>query len=194
MTKTAQCNKCRIGKGVVFWLKKMFKRYPYMEMRKLLIDTLKNIGCQPEVDQKTENINFRYQGENFFIVIEAKSTFTIYDVWWADMELNDPNIEKLKEAINQTNMNATPVTLYSTNENLLGVHSRYRMFFTKDTPDKETLLKVVLDSFFSAHQEVNGRFAALNKEQIERPKTDRVRIRGFAASGDVTNQKKENNG
>lgn len=197
MTKTAQCNKCRIGKGVVFWLKKIFKRYPYMEMRKLLIDILKNIGCQPEVNKEFEKIDFKYQGKGFFIDIESESFFTIYDTWWGTVDLDDPNIENLKEAINTTNVNATPVTLYSIekDENLLVVHSRYRMSLAKETPNKETLFMTVLDSFFSTHKEVYKRFTVLNDAQSENKKENgRVRIRGFAASGDVTNQKKENNG
>ncbi len=98
------------------------------------------------------------------------------------MDVNDSKIENLKDAINQTNMSAIPVTLYSINEEkkLLGLHSRYRMFFTKEMPNKEALFITVLDSFFSVHQEVKGRFSALNDVQIENKKKSRVRIRGFA--------------
>lgn len=152
-----------------------------METRKLIVGTLKGLGCQPEVDKEDESIHFMYQGEHFFIVIEDTTVFTIYDTWWGTLNLDDPNILNLKEAINMTNMIATPVTLYSTDEdkNVLGVHSRYRMSFTKEIPNKEVLLKTVLDSFFSVHQEVKGRFSALNDVQLETKKGNRVRIKGF---------------
>lgn len=85
-----------------------------MEIRNLIIDTLKKIGFQPEVNK--EDVYFKYQGENFLVCIDGKVSLTIYDTWWASMDVNDSKIENLKDAINQTNMSAIPVTLYSINE------------------------------------------------------------------------------
>ena len=120
-----------------------------MKIRKLVIDTLRNIGCQPEVDKKTEDVRFKYQGEGFVMKIESNATLTIYNPWWSVLDLNDPKIENLKDAVNQANMITMPVTVYSIDkdESLLGVHSQYSMFFTKEMSDKEFLFTTVLDSF-----------------------------------------------
>ena len=177
---------------IIVRARKLFKCYPYMKIRKLVIDTLRNIGCQPEVDKKTEDVRFKYQGEGFVMKIESNATLTIYNPWWSVLDLNDPKIENLKDAVNQANMITMPVTVYSIDkdESLLGVHSQYSMFFTKEMSDKEFLFTTVLDSFFSAHQEVRRRFIALSDVQREDKKKDRVRIKGFACSEDV-NMKNE---
>lgn len=164
--------------------KKIFKSYPYMEIRKVTISTLKNLGCQPEIDKETGNMYFKYQGEEFCVVVEAETTITFYDTWWGTLDLDDPLLDNLKEAINQTNMNAMPVTLYSIseNENKLGVHSRYQLIFTKNTPNKEELFTAILNSFFEVHQEVKGRFSALNDIQDKKEEKERIRIKGFSNS------------
>ena len=164
--------------------KKIFKSYPYMEIRKVTISTLKKIGCQPEIDKVTGNMSFKYHGEEFFVVVEAETIITFYDTWWGTLDLDDPLLDNLKEAINQTNMNAMPVTLYSIseNENKLGVHSRYQLIFTKDTPNKEELFNTILNSFFEVHQEVKGRFSALNDIQDKKEEKERIRIKGFSNS------------
>ena len=81
------------------FIKKYYERkpYPYKEMRNLVIETLKQIGCQPEIDKENEShVNFMYQGENFFICIENDTMVTFYDTWWGSLDLNDPNIDNLK--------------------------------------------------------------------------------------------------
>ena len=167
-----------------YLVKRIFKSYPYMEIRKVTISTLKNLGCQPEIDKETGNMSFKYQGEEFFVVVEAETIITFYDTWWGTLDLDDPLLDNLKEAINQTNMNAMPVTLYSIseNENKLGVHSRYQLIFTKDTPNKEELFNTILNSFFEVHQEVKGRFSALNDIQDKKEEKERIRIKGFSNS------------
>ena len=37
-----------------------------MKTRDLVIETLKKVGCQPEVDDK-DNICFKYQGESLYV-------------------------------------------------------------------------------------------------------------------------------
>ncbi|WP_290460809.1 hypothetical protein [Bacteroides caecimuris] len=167
-----------------YLVKRIFKSYPYMEIRKVTISTLKNLGCQPEIDKETGNMSFKYQGEEFFVVVEAETIITFYDTWWGTLDLDDPLLDNLKEAINKTNMNAMPVTLYSIseNENKLGVHSRYQLIFTKDTPNKEELFNAILNSFFEVHQEVKGRFSALNDIQDKKEEKERIRIKGFSNS------------
>lgn len=156
--------------------------YPYKEMRNLVIETLKQIGCQPEIDKKNEsNVNFMYQGEHFFISIENEVLITFYDTWWGNIDLDNPNIDNLKEAINLTNQGNIPKVIYSKHEEsgTLGVHSMYRVFIKKEIPALPELFKAILNDFFQVQKEVKGRFSALNDEKIETNKKERVKVKGF---------------
>lgn len=73
--------------------------------RNLVISTLKEIGCQPEVDDE-DRICFKYQGEEFFIDADNNYQFvTLWDTWWLCVDLDNANVENLKEAINLNNIN-----------------------------------------------------------------------------------------
>ena len=151
-------------------------------MRNLVIETLKQIGCQPEIDKKNEvNVNFMYQGKDFFISIENEVLITFYDTWWGSLDLEDSNIDNLKEAINLTNQGNIPKVVYSKNEKdeKLGVHSIYCVFITKEIPALPELFKAILNDFFQVQKEVKGRFAALNDEKIEKNKKERIKVKGF---------------
>ena len=141
---------------------------------------MKQIGCQPEIDKKNEgNVNFMYQGEDFFISIENEVLITFYDTWWGTLDLKDSNIDNLKEAINLTNQGNIPKVVYSRNEEdgMLGIHSMYRVFIKKEIPALPELFKAILNDFFQVQKEVKGRFAALNDEKINRK--ERVKVKGF---------------
>ena len=45
-----------------------------MKTRDLVIETLKKIGCQPEVDDK-DNICFKYQGESMYVSADNNFKF-----------------------------------------------------------------------------------------------------------------------
>lgn len=178
---------------IIAFVKKLFKPHPYMKTRNLIIGILRNLGCQPEVNKETTEIHFKYQGEHFFITIESESIITIYDTWWASIDLNDPQINNAKEAVNLTNMNATPTTLYSIHkeENRLGIHSRYKMLLTEEIPNKEEFFHSILDAFFLTQNEVKGRFSALNAEQMNVTKKQHHPIKGF--TNFVNNENEEDN-
>ena len=77
-----------------------------MKTRDLVIETLKKIGCQPEVDDK-DNICFKYQGESMYVSADNNFKFvTIWDPWWIVMDLKDQDANLLKEAINMVNLSA----------------------------------------------------------------------------------------
>ena len=84
--------------------------------RNLVINTLKEIGCQPEVDDK-DRICFKYQGEEFFIDADNDYLFvTLWDTWWLCVDLDNANVEHLKEAINLNNIRNIVSTVYSIDE------------------------------------------------------------------------------
>ena len=45
-----------------------------MKTRDLVIETLKKVGCQPEVDDK-DNICFKYQGESLYVSADNNFKF-----------------------------------------------------------------------------------------------------------------------
>ena len=151
-------------------------------MRNLVLEILKQIGCQPEIDKENEShVNFLYQGENFFISIENECLITFYDTWWGSLDLNDPTIENLKKSINLTNMNNIPKVIYSVYEkdNKIAVHSMYKVFIKKEMPALSDLFKAILADFFEVQNEVKGRFTQFNNEMIEQNRKERVKVKGF---------------
>lgn len=82
--------------------------------RNLVIKTLKEIGCRSEENKETRRIRFIYQGEYFSIDAENESPFiTIWDTYWARISLANLEINKLKDAINETNISMRPTIFYS---------------------------------------------------------------------------------
>ncbi|MBR2456857.1 MAG: hypothetical protein IKB31_06820 [Bacteroidaceae bacterium] len=166
------------------FIKKYNKRkpYPYKEMRNLVIETLKQIGCQAEIDKENEShVIFMYQGENFFISIENETMVTFYNTWWGSIDLNDPNIDNLKEAINLTNLGNLSKVVYSIyqEDNRLAVHTMYRAFLKKEIPALPDLFKAILANFFEAQKEVKGRFNQLNNDERIEERKERVKVKGF---------------
>lgn len=82
--------------------------------RDLVINTLKEIGCQPEVDDD-DDICFKYQNEDFFINADNRTAFIIIWSNFGSLSLNDPDINILKDAINQTNMDGRVTLAYFIN-------------------------------------------------------------------------------
>ena len=159
-------------------------KYKYCEMRNLILEILKQIGCQPEIDKENEShVNFLYQGENFFISIENECLITFYETWWGSLDLNNPKIDNLKEAINLTNIGNIPKVLYTTDTEgqKLGIHSMYRVFLKKGMPALPDMFKAILNDFFQTQKEVKGRFAALNDEKKGRNRKERVKVKGFVS-------------
>ena len=166
------------------FIKKYNKRkpYPYKEMRNLVIETLKQIGCQAEIDKENEShVIFMYQGENFFICIENETMVTFYNTWWGSIDLNDPNIDNLTEAINLTNLGNLSKVVYSIyqEDNRLAVHTMYRTFLKKEIPALPDLFKAILANFFEAQKEVKGRFNQLNNDERIEERKERVKVKGF---------------
>lgn len=150
-------------------------------MENFIFELLKQMGCQPEVD-KEDGIRFKYQGENFLIQILAERLIRIGDYWWLKLNLDDPRIEYLKEAINLTNQSNQVTVVYSItqDESLLGVHCVYQTGFYKEVPDIGAYLTYLLDSCFKAQREVKVRLSSLiNREQTDRASHERIKVKGF---------------
>lgn len=149
-------------------------------IRNLVIKTLKEIGCQPEIDDK-DRIVFKYQGEEFFIDADNNYQFiTLWDAWWLCVDLDNANVEYLKETINSNNMDTIVSTFYTIDEDSkqMGVHCKVIFIFIPSIVDKESYLKTMLNDCFKAHNLLKEQFIRLNFKQ-EKHDNKRVIVKGF---------------
>lgn len=148
------------------------------QTRNLLIKTLTDIGCQPEINEDN-NVEFKYQGEEFKIdASNDNSIIWIYDFAWTGIETNNANAVFLKQAINKANENSAITNLYTINEKkgFIAAHCQIMIYFAYNIPNYREYLKSILDGFFTAHQQVKDEFTNLTKIQGQK---ERVEIKGF---------------
>lgn len=148
------------------------------QTRNLLIKTLEDIGCQPEISDNNDII-FKYQGEVFKIDANNDSPIIwIYDVAWTGIETSDTNADFLKQAVNKANENSALTNLYTINEEkgYIAAHCQIATYFAYNIPNYRGYLKFILDSFFFAHQRVRDEFTNLAKMQEQK---ERIEIKGF---------------
>ena len=133
--------------------------------RNLLIKTLTEIGCEPEVD-KDDDICFKYQNEDFFITADDATAFIIIWSSFRNLSLNNPDISILKEAINQTNMDGRITLAYSIDneKNVLCVYYKHYLPFVHGMPLIQEYLQSNLDNFFWTHQYLSDNFKSLRRE------------------------------
>ncbi len=146
---------------------------PEIRTRELLLETLVEIGCQPEVNEE-DDISVKFQGENFVIRAGNDSKMiTIWDVDWAELDLNiedNISVEKLKFAINDSNQKTLITTVYTIDQttNRFKVHCNYCMLFIPQIPHLDEYFSMVLGEFFNAHKNVTIKYRELmNQPKIE---------------------------
>lgn len=148
------------------------------QTRNLLIKTLEDIGCQPEINEDN-NVEFKYQGEEFKIdASNDNSIIWIYNVAWTGIETNNANAVFLKQAINKANENSAITNLYTINEEkgFIAAHCQITIYFAYNIPNYRGYLESILDSFFYAHQQVRDEFTNFTKGQEQK---ERIEIKGF---------------
>lgn len=139
----------------------------------LMFKTLSEIGCQPSANDDG-TLSVQYQGENFhmkFGGIYAR----VWDPMWAGVKADDPDMPKIREAVNAANFNFGPtVVLTAPNEEgIIGFHSRRDIMLHPACPDNVPFVKAVLDSFFDAKEQVRNNFQQINAKQMETQKNRR---------------------
>lgn len=147
--------------------------------RELLIDAVKELGCQPKIDDDNA-ILVNYEGETFRIEADDKyKCITIYDPWWGWLELNNDNAGKLKETVNKCNMgNCIPTMLYTVNGDRIGVHCKLNLNFADKEGRYSDLLAAYFKTFFDAHEMFRNIFD--NDIKTEQEKKPRKIIKGFS--------------
>lgn len=139
----------------------------------LMFNTLNALGCQPtKNDDGTLSVS--YQGENFHMEFGGMYA-RVWDPMWASVKADDPDMPKIREAVNAANFNFGPtVVLTSPNdEGVIGFHSRRDIMLHPSCPDNVPFVKAVLDSFFDAKEEVRNRYQQINAQQMEAKKNRR---------------------
>lgn len=137
--------------------------------RDLFLETLTAIGCQYEIDEKDNEINFAYQGEYFVVRASNDNQYIqIYDMRWLHVDLYDiDEITRLKKAINEANIKNSVVTVYTINEsdNTVDVHSKSVIFFDSVIPDVIDYLRIELAEYFNVHQMILLEMAKMRDQE-----------------------------
>lgn len=85
----------------------------------LMFKTLVNIGCQPTANEDG-TLSVQYQGENFHMEFGGMYA-RVWDPMWAGVKADDPDMPKIREAVNAANFNfgptVSPQTLRNNHEN-----------------------------------------------------------------------------
>lgn len=153
----------------------------------LMFNTLNELGCQPTKNDD-ETISVRYQGENFQMEFGGMYC-SVWDPMWFVIKVDDPNLPNVKEAVNIANFNFGPtvVMTHPNDEGHIWLHSRSDILLHPACPDNVAYVKAVLDSFFTAKDNVRNQIRQLNAQQME----DRKKRRPVGFTIDSTNSQTE---
>lgn len=133
----------------------------------LMFKTLSNLGCQPTKNEDG-TLSVQYQGENFHMEFGGMYA-RVWDPIWAGIKADDPDMPKIREAVNAANFNFGPtVVLTAPNEDgIIGFHSRRDIMLHPSCPDNVLFIKAVLDSFFDTKDHVRRHFQQINDKPME---------------------------
>ena len=139
----------------------------------LMFRTLSNLGCQPTKNEDG-TLSVSYQGENFHMEFGGMYA-RVWDPMWAGIKADDPDMPKIREAVNAANFNFGPTVVLTApnDEGIIGFHSRLDIMLHPACPDNEPFVKAVLDSFFDAKEQVRSNFQQINAKQMEAQKNRR---------------------
>lgn len=136
----------------------------------LMFRTLSNLGCQPTKNEDG-TLSVSYQGENFHMEFGGMYA-RVWDPIWASVKADDPEMPKIREAVNAANFNFGPTVVLTApnDEGVIGFHSRRDIMLHPTCPDNVPFVKAVLDSFFDAKEQVRNSFQQINAKQMESQK------------------------
>lgn len=152
----------------------------------LMFNTLSALGCQPlRIDD--EKIGVIYQGENFFI--ESSGMYCrIWDLMWTGVSVDDPNLPKVREAVNVTNFGFGPTVMMEDpdEKGVIGFTSRFDIMLHPACPDNVPFVKSVLDSFFKTKENFRtASYLQINAQPVTAQRTRRPV--GFTTSETASN-------
>ncbi|MDE6479377.1 MAG: hypothetical protein K2L45_03830 [Muribaculaceae bacterium] len=138
----------------------------------IIVEILKKIGCQPIVEDR-QTVSVKYQGENFQFYANGIMV-NIYDLPWSEFYINDPNAQKIRDAINKANFSTLPMVLMMApdKDGKVNVLSRYETILHPSCSINDEFIQYILNSFFTAQREVRGNVAELISQQ-QQPSANR---------------------
>lgn len=139
----------------------------------LMLNTLNQLGCQPQTNDD-DTLSVQYQGENFHMEFGGMYA-RVWDPMWAGIRADDPDLPKIREAVNAANFNFGPTVVMTDpdDEGIIGFHSRRDIMLHPACPDNVPFVKAVLDSFFHTKEQVRNNFQQINTKQMDAQKNHR---------------------
>ena len=138
---------------------------PKHNTQQLMVSTLTQIGCQPTVNED-DTVAVTYQGEHFHIDFGGLYA-QIWDLGWAGVNINDPELPKIREAVNHTTFDFGPTVVMTSpdDKGTMYFHSRLGILLHPDIPEIDSYLRSNLDMFFRAKESVRQNFQQITIEQ-----------------------------
>lgn len=156
--------------------------------RGLMVDSLKQIGCQPAKMDDGCWLEVSYQGEMFQMEFSGRYC-RIWDPCWAGFQIDDPNFPKLQLAINNTNFGFGPVVILTEPDSngLMNFHSRFDIMLHPDCPENMPYVKSILDSFFDTKTRLKSTFSqiVINYNEAQKEMQKKRRPVGFDTESEI---------
>lgn len=119
--------------------------------RLLALDTLKQMGCEPE-ELEEGRIRFDYQGIMFLVEADDDCLF-INLIWpWCHSfsKFDIDEFARVRQVVNDINMRGSVSMFYSiADSDEVAVHMKKNFLFVPQVPHLKGYLKLMLDGFFS---------------------------------------------
>lgn len=116
--------------------------------RNLLMSTLREMGCQPEIDEEGD-VRFQYQGRFFYCCLE-KNVINIVYPCWEKFDIRSIDINDIYTTINKIHLskNIWCRIICAVEENTVSLMSVYSTVFISEIPFLKDLLEASLQDFF----------------------------------------------
>lgn len=143
------------------------------DTRGLMISTLNQLGCQPTANEDG-TLSVLYQGENFHMQFGGMYA-RVWDPMWVGFKADDPDMPKIREAVNAANFHFGPTVVMTTpnDDGVVVLHSHRDIMLHPACPDNVPYVQAVLNSFFDVREEVRNKFHQIQASQMEAQKNHR---------------------
>lgn len=143
-----------------------------MQNRKSILQSLRNIGCNPR-ENEDENISVAYQGENFLFQLNG-AFIRIWDLSWFATKITDDNYTLLKDAVNYANFSFGPtILMHSPDEDgKIILSSRLDVLYSPFEYDNDGYIAAILDTFFQIKTTLRNEVARLKNDPSDRTLMD----------------------
>lgn len=125
-----------------------------------------NVDTRPDEDHKGR-YHFDYQGGHFYVDIDDYAFAEVYYAFIEEVELSDvEEVSLMRRAINETNYNACPTVVYSTDKDgdKMYVHMLQSVLLVPQIPQASEYLKSRLNVFFQLQRHFAGIVDRLRQE------------------------------